>query len=51
MDLRTRLSDLRGALQTNEKLDDILLDAVKSTEKLDRLKKEIEGEKGPGGSE
>jgi type VI secretion system protein ImpB len=49
LDLRTRLSDLRGALQTNEKLDDILLDAVKSTDKLDRLKKEMEGEKGPEG--
>jgi type VI secretion system protein ImpB len=47
LDLRTRLSDLRGAMQTNEKLDDVLLDAVKSTEKLDRLKKELEGEKKP----
>jgi type VI secretion system protein ImpB len=47
LDLRTRLSDLRGAMQTNEKLDDVLLDAVKSTEKLDKLKKELETEKGP----
>lgn len=48
MDLRTRLSDLRGALQGNDKLDDVLLDAVKSTEKLDKLKKELGSEKGEG---
>src|SRR5262245_14325516 len=28
LDLRTRLSDLRGSLQGNEKLDELLLDAV-----------------------
>jgi len=48
MDLRTRLSDLRGALQGNDKLDDILLDAVKSTEKLDKLKGELGSGKEPG---
>ena len=46
LDLRTRLADLRGSLQGNEKLDEILLDAVKDKGKLDKLKAEI----GKGGS-
>ncbi len=41
LDLRTRLSDLRGSLQGNDKLEEMLLDAVGNTEKLDRLKKEM----------
>jgi type VI secretion system protein ImpB len=41
LDLRTRLSDLRGSLQGNEKLDELLQDAVRNTDKLDRLKAEI----------
>ena len=41
LDLRTKLSDLRGNLQTNEKLDELLLDAVSSTDKLDRLRGEL----------
>ena len=45
LDLRTKLNDLRGNLQTNEKLDEALLDAVSKTEKLDKLKSEV-GEKG-----
>lgn len=44
LDLRTRLSDLRGSLQGNDKLEELLLDAVGNTEKLDRLKKEMEKE-------
>jgi type VI secretion system protein ImpB len=43
LDLRTRLSDLRGSLQGNEKLDELLMDAVKDTGKLDKLKGEIKG--------
>jgi type VI secretion system protein ImpB len=46
LDLRTRLADLRGSLQGNEKLDEMLLDAVKDKGKLDKLKAEI----GKGGS-
>ena len=52
MDLRTRLSDLRGSLQGNDKLEELLLDAVSNSEKLDKLKGEIgspekkEGEEG-----
>jgi type VI secretion system protein ImpB len=41
LDLRTKLSDLRGNLQTNEKLDEMLLDAVSNTDKLNKLKGEL----------
>lgn len=41
LELRTKLSDLRGTLQTNEKLDDLLLEAVSDTEKLKKLKDEL----------
>jgi type VI secretion system protein ImpB len=48
LELRTRLSDLRGSLQGNDKLDELLLEAVGNTEKLNRLKAEIgAGEGGP----
>lgn len=46
LDLRTRLSDLRGSLQGNDKLDELLQDAVRSTDKLDKLKGEIAEPKG-----
>jgi type VI secretion system protein ImpB len=46
LDLRTRLSDLRGSLQGNDKLEEALLEAVGNTEKLDQLKKEMEGSNG-----
>jgi len=54
LELRTRLSDLKGALQTNDKLNDVLLDAVSSTEKLDKLRTEFgpkkeEGKEGGNG--
>src|ERR1035441_190645 len=45
LDLRTRLSDLRGSLQGNDKLEELLLESVGNTEKLDKLK----GEMGKGG--
>jgi type VI secretion system protein ImpB len=41
LDLRTRLSDLRGSLQGNDKLEELLLEAVGNTEKLDKLKGEL----------
>jgi type VI secretion system protein ImpB len=41
LELRTRLNDLKGTLQTNEKLDDALLEAVTNTEKLDKLRSEL----------
>jgi len=43
LDLRQRLADLRGSLQGNDKLEELLLDAVGNTEKLDKLKSEIKG--------
>ena len=46
MDLRTKLSDLRGSLQGNDKLEELLLDAVGDKNKLDKLKKEM----GDGGA-
>jgi type VI secretion system protein ImpB len=41
LELRTRLGDLRGTLQGNDKLEELLLEAVGNTEKLDKLKQEI----------
>lgn len=45
LDLRTRLSDLRGSLQGNDKLEEALLESVGNAEKLEKLKGEIK-EKG-----
>jgi type VI secretion system protein ImpB len=41
MDLRTRLSDLRGSLQGNDKLEEMLLDTVGNKDKMNKLKGEI----------
>ncbi|HEV2418162.1 MAG TPA: type VI secretion system contractile sheath small subunit [Terriglobia bacterium] len=41
LELRTKMNDLKGALQTNEKLSDVLLEAVGNTEKMNKLKAEI----------
>ena len=41
LDLRTRLADLRGSLQGNDKLEELLLEAVGNTEKLEKLKGEM----------
>ncbi|HUI75888.1 MAG TPA: type VI secretion system contractile sheath small subunit [Candidatus Acidoferrum sp.] len=49
LDLRTKLGDLRGALQGNDKLDDLLMQAIGNTENVDRLKKEMEKDKGSEG--
>ena len=47
LELRTKLSDLRGSLQGNDKLEELLLDAVSNTEKLGKLKSELgEGAEG-----
>ncbi len=52
LELRTNLSDLRGSLQGNDKLEALLLDAVGNTEKLNKLKSEFATEAGgtPEGS-
>jgi len=41
LDLRTRLADLRGSLQGNDKLEELLLEAVGNTDKLEKLKGEM----------
>jgi type VI secretion system protein ImpB len=41
LDLRTRLSNLRGSLQGNDKLDQALFDAVSKTEELSKLRAEV----------
>jgi type VI secretion system protein ImpB len=46
LDLRTRLSDLRGSLQGNDKLDELLQDAINNTDKLDQLREEVKPEGG-----
>ncbi len=46
LELRTKLSDLRGSLQGNDKLDDILQATLRNTDKLDKLKTEISGDSG-----
>jgi type VI secretion system protein ImpB len=46
LDLRTKLSDLRGSLQGNDKLEEALLNAVGDKGKLDKLKQEMDGPQG-----
>ena len=48
LDLRTRLSDLRGSLQGNDKLEELLLETVGNTEKMEKLKSEMGKGKGEG---
>lgn len=51
LDLRTKLSDLRGSLQGNDKLDEMLHDVVSNTEKRQKLSSELGlGDKDKGGS-
>jgi type VI secretion system protein ImpB len=45
LDLRTKLSDLRGSLQGNDKLDELLQSTLRDNEKLTKLKAEF-GSKG-----
>jgi len=49
LDLRTKLSDLRGSLQGNDKLEELLLEAVSNSEKLEKLKSELAKGEGEGG--
>jgi type VI secretion system protein ImpB len=49
LDLRTRLADLRGSLQGNDKLEELLLEAVGNTEKLEKIKGEIGKGEGSNG--
>jgi type VI secretion system protein ImpB len=42
LDLRTRLADLRGSLQTNQTLDELLQEVINSSEKMQRLRTEVQ---------
>ena len=46
LELRTKLADLRGTLQGNDKLEELLRDALSTTEKRARLKSELDGPEG-----
>jgi type VI secretion system protein ImpB len=46
LELRTRLSDLRGSLQGNDKLDELLLETINNTDKMAKLAGEIKSEGG-----
>jgi type VI secretion system protein ImpB len=46
LDLRSRLANLRSSLQGNDKLEELLLEAVGNTEKLEKLKGEIGAKEG-----
>ena len=50
LDLRTKLSDLRGSLQGNDKLDDMLHKVVSNTEDRQKLSSELGLDKDNGGS-
>ncbi len=51
LDLRTKLSDLRGSLQGNDKLDEVLADVIGNTDKQQKLKAELGLDKpGDGGN-
>jgi len=41
LELRTKLADLRGSLQGNDKLEELLVEAANNTEKLSKLKSEV----------
>ncbi len=49
LELRTQLADLRGSLQTNDKLDEVLQATLGDAAKMDRLKSEL-GLGGEGGN-
>ncbi|MDQ2774594.1 MAG: type VI secretion system contractile sheath small subunit [Acidobacteriota bacterium] len=51
LDLRTKLSDLRGNLQGNDKLEELLQDALRNTEKLEKLKTEVRSQPEGGAHE
>jgi type VI secretion system protein ImpB len=50
LDLRTKLSDLRGSLQGNDKLDEMLHDVVTNTEKRQKLSSELGVDTDKGGN-
>jgi type VI secretion system protein ImpB len=51
LDLRQQLADLRGSLQGNDKLEEVLQATLSSDEKLNQLKSEITPDGAPDGQE
>jgi len=51
LELRQNLADLRGSLQGNDKLEEILQATISDVEKLEKLKGEIGGDAGEGNSD
>jgi type VI secretion system protein ImpB len=51
LELRTQLSDLRGSLQGNDKLEEVLQATLTSDEKLGQLKAELNTEGAPDGQD
>lgn len=51
LDLRTKLTDLRGSLQGNDKLEELLRDAVSDSDKLAKLRAELGLDKEGGSNE
>lgn len=49
LELRTKLADLRGTLQGNDKLDEILQATLQDAEKMAKLKQELGTEGGTNG--
>lgn len=49
LDLRTKLADLRGTLQTNEKLEEILQATLGDEDKMKKLKAELDAQGGGNG--
>jgi len=49
LELRTRLSDLRGSLQGNEKLERLLQEVVGNSDKMKQVKAEAQGLRPEGG--
>jgi type VI secretion system protein ImpB len=49
LDLRTKLSDLRGTLQGNEKLEEMLQATLSDEEKMKKLKEQMGTEGGSNG--
>src|SRR5512146_3169596 len=50
LELRTKLADLRGSLQGNDKLDELLMETLGNTEKAMKLAAELQVKKPEGGS-
>jgi type VI secretion system protein ImpB len=46
LELRDRLSDLRGSMQGNDKLEEMLREAVTDKDKLAKLKTEMDTKEG-----